>query len=75
MFYITVSRDPLTVGEGLSLKVLEDTFFKVAPQDSSQLNDQQKVLVQAGEVLHVTRYGLMDGHLKLELKESHLLLP
>jgi Peptidase_C39 like family len=70
VFYITVSQDPLTLGQGLTLKVLQDTYFKVAPQDSSLLNDQQKVFVKAGETFHLNRYGLMDGHLKLELAES-----
>jgi Peptidase_C39 like family len=70
VFYITVSQDPLTVGQGLTLKTLQDTYFKVSPQDSSLLNDQQKVLVKAGEVLKINRYGLMDGHLKLDLAES-----
>ncbi len=70
VFYITVSQDPLTLGQGLTLKVLQDTYFKVAPQDSSLLTDQQKVFVKAGATFHLNRYGLMDGHLKLELAES-----
>jgi uncharacterized protein YvpB len=67
IFYITVSADPLTVGQALTLKVLRDTFFKVAPLDSGRLNDQQKVLVKAGQTFTVNRYGYLDGHLKLEL--------
>ena len=70
VFYVTVSQDPLTIGQGLTLKVLQDTYFKVSPQDSSLLNDQQKVLVKAGSVFHLNRYGLIDGHLKLDLTES-----
>lgn len=70
VFYITVSTDPLTVGQAIVLKTIRDTFFKVAPIDSSKLNDQQKVLVKAGETLTVNRYGLVDGHLKLELEQS-----
>ncbi len=70
VFYITVSTDPLTVGQAIVLKTLRDTFFKVSPTDSSKLSDQQKVLVKAGETLTVNRYGFIDGHLKLELGQS-----
>jgi uncharacterized protein YvpB len=70
VFYITVSADPLTVGQSLSLKVLRDTFFKSTPTDSSSLNDQQKVLIKGGQTFTVNRYGFLDGHLKLELGQS-----
>ena len=70
VFYITVSQDPLTIGQNLVLKVLSDTFFKVTPQDSAQLNDQQKVFVKAGQTFRVNRYGLLDSHLKLELADA-----
>jgi Peptidase_C39 like family len=70
VFYITVSQDPLTVGQNLVVKVLSDTFFKVSPQDSALLNDQQKVFVKAGETFRVNRYGLLDSHLKLELADA-----
>ncbi|OCQ93352.1 peptidoglycan-binding protein [Oscillatoriales cyanobacterium USR001] len=70
--YITVSSDPLTVGQSLQLKVLKDTFFKVAPIDSSLLNQTQKVLVSAGQNLTVLKYGLVDGHLKVLLNTSIL---
>ncbi len=70
VFYITVSQDPLTIGQNLTLKVLQDTYFKVSPQDSAVLNDQQKVWVKAGSVFRLNRYGLMDGHLKLDLAEA-----
>lgn len=70
VFYITVSSDPLNVGQALSIKVLRDTFFKVSPTDSSKLNDQQKVLIKAGQTYTVNRYGFIDGHLKLELGQS-----
>jgi uncharacterized protein YvpB len=67
VIYITVSSDPLTVGKSLSLKILYDTFLKVAPVDSSRLNSQQKVLVKAGQTLAVSKYGFIDGHLKIVL--------
>jgi uncharacterized protein YvpB len=70
VFYITVSRNPLTVGQQLTLKVLRDTFFKVSPQDSTKLNAQQKVLVRAGHTVGVVRYGWIDAHLKVELASA-----
>ncbi len=70
VFYITVSSDPLTVGQSLTLKLLRDTFFKVSTADSAKLNAQQKVLVKAGQTYPVNRYGFIDGHLKLELGSS-----
>ncbi len=70
IFYITVSSDPLTIGQALTLKVLQETFFKSAPVDSSTLSDQEKVLVKAGQTFTVNRYGSIDGHLKLELGEE-----
>jgi uncharacterized protein YvpB len=65
IIYITVSSDPLTVGKGLTLKIVSDTLFKVAPLDSSRLGNQQKVLVKAGQTLAVSKYGFIDGHLKV----------
>lgn len=65
IIYITVSSDPLTVGKGLTLKIVSDTLFKVATLDSSRLDNQQKVLVKAGQTLAVSKYGFIDGHLKV----------
>jgi len=65
IIYITVSSDPLTVGKGLTLKIVSDTLFKVGPLDSSRLDNQQKVLVKAGQTLAVSKYGFIDGHLKV----------
>lgn len=70
VFYITVSTDPLTVGQALTLKVMQDTYFKTSPADSSQLNGSQKVFVNAGQTFSVNRYGLVDGHLKLEIGQN-----
>ncbi|WP_017717655.1 C39 family peptidase [Kamptonema formosum] len=64
---ITVSKNATTVGKSLTLKTLKDTFFKVAPVDSSSLNSQQKVLVKAGKTFGVSQYGLAEGHLKITL--------
>ncbi len=65
IIYITVISDPLTVGKGLTLKIVSDTLFKVASLDSSRLDNQQKVLVKAGQTLAVSKYGFIDGHLKV----------
>jgi uncharacterized protein YvpB len=65
--YLNVSTDPLTAGQALSLKILQDTLFKVSTADSSKLTDQQKILVSAGKTFNVNRYGYVDGHLKVEL--------
>ncbi|NDJ17029.1 C39 family peptidase [Myxacorys almedinensis] len=70
VFYLTVSADPLTVGQALTLKVTQDTYFKTSPVDSSTLKDQQKVFVKAGQTLPVNRYGFVDGHLKVELGQD-----
>ncbi|MBO0348874.1 C39 family peptidase [Phormidium pseudopriestleyi FRX01] len=64
---ITVTTDPATVGEVLTLTIQQDTFFKVSPVDSASLNTQQKVVIKAGMTVKVSRYGLLDGHLKVTL--------
>jgi uncharacterized protein YvpB len=68
--YITVSTDPMTVGQELSLKILQSTLFKTAPIDSSRLSQSQKVSVNAGQTFKVRSYGFIDGHLKLELDQN-----
>ncbi|MEG4801082.1 C39 family peptidase [Microcoleus sp. ARI1-B5] len=70
IIYITVSSDPLTVGKNLTLKIVSDTLFKVAPVDSSRLDNQQKVLVKAGKTLALSKYGFIDGHLKVVLDSA-----
>ncbi|MBW3586834.1 MAG: peptidoglycan-binding protein, partial [Cyanobacteria bacterium 0813] len=72
IIYITVSSDPLTVGKGLTLKIVSDSLFKVAPVDSSRLDNQQKVLVKAGQTFAVSKYGFIDGHLKVVLDSEIL---
>lgn len=67
IFYLTVSANPLTVGQAMTLKVMQDTFFKLAAIDSAKLTAQQKILVKAGQTFAVNRYGYLDGHLKVEL--------
>ncbi|MEG4998467.1 C39 family peptidase [Microcoleus sp. B4-D4] len=70
VIYITVSSDPLTVGKGLTLKIVSATFFKVAPVDSSRLENQQKVFVKAGQIFTLSKYGFVDGHLKVVLDSA-----
>ena len=65
VIYINVSTDPMTVGQALTLKILQDTLFKIRPVDSAKLNAQQKIAVKAGQTFTVKRYGLVDGHLKV----------
>ncbi len=65
--YITVVDDARTVGKPYILRVLSDTFFKVSSADSATLNSQQKVVIRAGQVFNVIRYGYVDAHLKVEV--------
>ncbi|WP_413164002.1 C39 family peptidase [Capilliphycus salinus ALCB114379] len=67
---ITVSSYPLTVGEGLTLTITNDTLFKVAPFDSTSLNQNQKVAIKAGQKFNVLKYGWVDGHLKVLLNNA-----
>jgi hypothetical protein len=64
--YITVTNNPQNLGQ-LTVRVLQDTLFKAKPVDSTRLPEGQKVLVKAGQTFPVLRYGLVDGHLKLDL--------
>ena len=68
--YIAVSTDPLTVGQSLRLKILQDTLFKVRPVDSAALKAAQKVAVKAGQTFTVSKYGSVDGHLKVVLSPA-----
>ncbi len=68
--HLTVSSNPLTVGQGLTLTITEDTLFKVAPFDSASLNQSQKVAIKAGQRFNVVKYGLVDGHLKVLLENG-----
>lgn len=67
VIYINVATDPLTVGQALSLKILQPTLFKAAAVDSSKLDDAQKASLTAGQTFTVNRYGFIDGHLKVDV--------
>ncbi len=64
---LTVITDNQIAGQNFTLNILKDTFFKISPNDSSKLNDQQKVFVKAGQTYTVSNYGYIDGHLKIAL--------
>lgn len=72
VIYITVSTDPLTVGESLTIRTLEETLFKVAPIDGDRLEIDQKITVPAGTPFTVRSYGYIDGHLQIRLNTSLL---
>lgn len=67
---LTVSDNAMTVGQGLTLKILTDTFFKIASIDSGNLNNNQKILVKVGQNFSVSKYGFIDGHLKVTLNSA-----
>lgn len=67
---ITVSAEPLSVGQGIVLTVTQDTLFKDMPLDSADLKDDFKTFISAGTTLGVDRYGYADGHLQVELTEA-----
>lgn len=67
---ITVSENSMTVGESLTVELLEDTLFKIVPFDSSSLNQWQKVALKAGQTFQIVKYGLVDGHLKVVLENN-----
>lgn len=69
VIYLTVSNNPLAMGK-LVLTTLQSTLFKAEPTDSSYLSDSQKAVVNAGQTLDVVRYGYVDGHLQVELKDA-----
>lgn len=69
LIYLTVSNNPLALGR-LSLKILQPTLFKAQPVDSTHLQEAQKASLAAGQTFDVIRYGYVDGHLQVELKEA-----
>ncbi|MEE3718987.1 C39 family peptidase [Tumidithrix elongata RA019] len=49
------------------LVVKQDTLFKASPADSSTLPINAKAQVKAGQTIVLSRYGLVDGHIKVTL--------
>ncbi|HEY9886863.1 MAG TPA: D-Ala-D-Ala carboxypeptidase family metallohydrolase [Candidatus Obscuribacterales bacterium] len=61
---------PPTAHNGMQLRVKLDTFLKRSPKDSSQLTDQEKVLVPNGTVLDIEYYTEVENnHWQIELLE------
>ena len=53
----------------ISLVTQQATLFKISPADSSTLPPNAKVEVMAGQTFEVLRYGAVDGHIKVLLKQ------
>jgi hypothetical protein len=53
----------------LQLLVKHPTIFKISPADSDTLPPDKKVNVRAGQSMEIVRYGMVDGHLKVLLKQ------
>ncbi len=70
VIHLTVSAEPLSVGQGIEMEVMEDTLFKTLPLDSAVLNDRQMLLLKAGQRLPLDRYGYANGYLCLELTQD-----
>jgi hypothetical protein len=68
--YVTVSDRPMTQADALSLRILQDTWFKVSTTDSNRLDEFQKIRVKAGQTFTVRRYGASQGHLKVQLASA-----
>lgn len=67
---LQVSPNNLSASSDLQLTATVDTFFKVNPIDSAKLGPQQKVFIKAGQRFPVSKYGLVDGHLKVVLRDA-----
>ena len=66
---LLISTEPLSVGQGLMVKVIHTTVFKALPQDSSSLSDGQQAAIPAGQSFAVHHYGYADGHVRVELNQ------
>ncbi len=53
----------------ITLITKQATRFKASPADSATLPPNGKVEVSAGQTLEVLRYGAVDGHIKVLLKQ------
>jgi Peptidase_C39 like family len=69
-FNFIVCPDAATAAAPLRLRLLQDSWFKATPQDSTQLPDRQKVRLQAGTTYAVCRYGWTAAHLQVCLREA-----
>jgi hypothetical protein len=69
-FYFTVCADATIATAPIRLRLLQDSWFKATPQDSTQLPTPKKVLLPAGQSLEVLRYGLAPSHVQVRLREA-----
>lgn len=53
----------------IALVTKQATRFKASPADSETLPPQSKVDIKAGQTFEVLRYGTVDGHIKVLLKQ------
>ncbi len=67
-FYFTVWPDAAIAAAPIQLRLLQDSWFKATPQDSTQLPDTKKVLIAAGQTLEVRRYALSPAHVQVRLQ-------
>ncbi len=68
-FYFIVCPDAAIAAAPIRLRLLQDSWFKATPQDSTQLPDAKKVLLPAGQTLEVRRYALSSAHVQVRLRE------
>lgn len=60
------------------LRIKEDTFFKLRPEQSSDLSDTELYAVSAGKTFEISSYayadatGDFDGHIKFALKDQSI---
>lgn len=54
----------------LQLKVLLDTLLKLRPIQSSLLPDEEEYAIEAGTLLNVHSYAIMDDHLKVAFADQ-----
>jgi Papain-like cysteine protease AvrRpt2 len=66
-FYFMVCPDAAMAP--MRLRLLQDSWFKATPQDSTQLPARQKVRLLAGQTYEVLRYGWTPAHLQLRLRD------
>jgi Papain-like cysteine protease AvrRpt2 len=69
-FYFIVCADAVIAASPIRLRLLQDSWFKATPQDSTQLPAAKKVLLPAGQTLEVLRYGLSPSHIQVRLRDA-----
>ncbi len=67
-FYFIVWPDAAIAAAPIRLRLLQDSWFKATPQDSTQLPDTKKVRLPAGQTLEVLRYALSPTHVQVRLR-------